>query len=827
MKRRIITARREILAKDANDLNEFIEDNFIVYSRDILGVSDGIAQGLTLDSFTALNITINAGVAFSNGKFYELLTNQTLTLPSVDGVYKIYALKSSTSDLPISGYVLLDTATRQETYDAVNSRTYDSLTLGYTLGSVPSNAFLLGEATVSGSIITTYDDQRTLTSIGNLASNSIQAFSETARNYGTSENEITGFIFDQTDIYKPFVKVTIDDTFEGKAIVIDNGTNAGSQGIYNLVRGNIGSYTTFSGNDGIGSYSEVDSNNIGFFANAGAIESTVGFKAVGLQRSFYSVGATVGLRIDNAVTTSASIQLNGFGIDYEDRGIELVGFNEGIKINNSRKGYIYDNTSLETVTSAISAYVGSYINLEGGNSSTVFNYGSVINVNGNAKVGQSINITSTTSSDNISGLTISASGTESTAVIGANIGGDAVNMAIGVNISKSNIGLNINPLSNQRGIQIFGDNTIENNNGIVIDEIDKPIEIFNSTNTASNGMIKLDGDSQKLSLGINAVGLETAFKSSYSTIGLDITNFDAFGIKINSNVSNTIEQKAIEIYLQNNNSNSVFNEGIRFELLGSNKIGSNYNFSPTNSSSTMIGSYYKSTNNADSNQAIIIDAIGKGISISNSKYPIQITSTSITTSNIDIVGSGLSNSDKGITLTAFKDAIKITDSRHGFVYENTTLSNPSSTSDQSMGTHITLTNGNTTTAYPNIGHYVRLNGNNKVGIYQDLASTSNTHTLIGFDISNENATNQSDSVVGGLIGGKLTSYKFGAGLIIHDSKIGIDLSSEVDVPFKVPLLQSSDPLPSSPTEGTSVFKIVDSLSYELHIYDGTNWLVHA
>lgn len=667
MKKRIITPRREILAKDVNDLNDFIEDNFIVYSRDILGVSDGIAQGLTLDSFTALNIIIEAGVAFSNGKFYESLTNTTLTLPSTNGVYKIYALKSSTSDLPISGYVLLDTSTRQETYDAVNSRTYDSLTLGYTLGSVPSNAFLLGEATVSGSIITAYDDQRTLTSIGNLASNSIQAFSETTRNYGTSENEITGFIFDQTDIYKPFVKVTINNSFEGKAIVIDNGTNAGSQGIYNIVRGNIGTYTAFSGSNGIGSYSELSNNNIGFATNSATSGTTIGFRATNADVGFKSVNSTVGLKIESDSSSVSGIQIIGSNSGL-DKGVEITDTYEGIVLENNNHNdikIIRDNVGGAVISST--SIVLDLTNNDS-DSATRFYFGIAQDLHGKNIAGNVVKFHPMALDSMMLGY-----GVEGNSSYTATIGFDGGGLARGINLEDNAVAVNILPYANQNGVVIEGDGIKTGIRGIDIIENSEPIVISNPTLQASK-MIELQGKEKSSSssngIFINNVNIGTEYDNvvkaikinSTATLGISIYNVISPISITNGSIGTKANMIQLTGYDNTSNSSTALLVNDVYKALS---VEDSYNAvyslnnevpiyidnttnTPTNGQITLVGAGYGTTNA----NGIHIASQNKGINIaSTTKYGLYIEGTN-------------SASSTGVEILDRKKPIKITNDTH-------------------------------------------------------------------------------------------------------------------------------------------------------------------
>lgn len=763
MKKRVITPRREILAKDVNDLNDFIEDNFIVYSRDILGVSDGIAQGLTIDAFADLDITINAGVAFSNGKFYELLTNTTLTLPSTSGVYKIYATKSSTSDLPISGYVLLDTSTRQETYDAVNSRTYDSLTLGYTLGSVPSNAFLLGEATVSGSIITTYDDQRTLTSIGNLASNSIQAFSETARNYGTSENEITGFIFDQTDVYKPFVKVTIDNAFEGKAIVIDNGTNAGSQGIYNLVRGNIGSYTAFSGSNGIGSFSELSSNNIGFATNSATSGTTIGFRATNADVGFKSVNSTVGLKIENDSSSVSGIQIVGSNSGL-DKGIEITDTYEGIVLENNNR---FDLAiTKNNMGGAVTENASIILNLTNNdiNSATRFYFGIIQDLYGKNIAGNVVKFHPTALDSSMLGYGVEGGLSTDTATVGFN----GAKLARGVYLEDNAVGVNILPKANQIGIQIDGTDLINNNIGIEINNVDKPISIINDTNQSS-ALIELEGldATTNSSIGLTLNKLNKGIRIDNSNIGIELSSTNALGIKIDQNA------KPIEI---TNTTTKATTAMLKMQGLDN-----------TSNSSTAIKIDDMST-------AIRVDDSNFGLLMYNNYKPIRIdnSTTNSTEGQIYLIGKGKADTGSlGMSINDEYKGILISNSEYGVEISQNV--------DQAINILGTSTGDS-------IGVSI-LERKKPLLITNNFTSTTNAMIEL---VSNTSSN--------GILINSVGDY----GLKIQNTTRGIDLSSaNIDFPFRVHYLEGSDPLPSSASDGDIVFRLIGGTTFDIYMYDST------
>ena len=115
-RRRNVYALRQILAKDVNDQNDFRIADFQHIIRDVIGASSGVVSGLA-GSYVGQTVTITSGSITDGETIFELLEDGTLLIPTTNGTYKIYATQSSTNDLPISGFKLIDIETRAETYE--------------------------------------------------------------------------------------------------------------------------------------------------------------------------------------------------------------------------------------------------------------------------------------------------------------------------------------------------------------------------------------------------------------------------------------------------------------------------------------------------------------------------------------------------------------------------------------------------------------------------------------------------------------------------------------------------------------------------------------
>lgn len=306
-RRRNVYALRQILAKDVNDQNDFRIADFQHIIRDIIGASSGVVSGLA-GSYVGQTVTITAGSITDGETIFELLEDDTLLIPTTNGTYKIYATQDSTDDLPISGFKLIDIETRAETYDTVNSRTYDSITVGYTTGTIPANSEQIGTVVVSGGVITSYTDNRSFITIGNLTAYSLQNFAVNNDNTITDTGRFSSTIGDLTNHY--LINATASNTNAVTLFKINNGTNTGSIAFEVTSSGNT-SYKSINGSNSIG-FSSIGSNltnTIGFQSNNNLINynsillaNSTGYKVTGVNNNdigFHSVNVNTGILVDN------------------------------------------------------------------------------------------------------------------------------------------------------------------------------------------------------------------------------------------------------------------------------------------------------------------------------------------------------------------------------------------------------------------------------------------------------------------------------------------------------------------------------------------------
>lgn len=306
-RRRNVYALRQILAKDVNDQNDFRIADFQHIIRDVIGASSGVVSGLA-GSYIGQTVTITSGSITDGETIFELLEDGTLLIPTTNGTYKIYATQSSTNDLPISGFKLIDIETRAETYDTVNSRTYDSITIGYTTGTIPANSEQIGTVVVSGGVIVSYTDNRGFITIGNLTAYSLQNFAVSGYNTITDTGRFSSIIGDLTNHH--LVNATASNTNAVTLFKINNGTNSGSIAFEVTSSGNT-SYKSINGSNSIG-FSSIGSNltnTVGFQSNNNLINysstllaNSTGYKVTGVNNNdigFHSVNINTGILVDN------------------------------------------------------------------------------------------------------------------------------------------------------------------------------------------------------------------------------------------------------------------------------------------------------------------------------------------------------------------------------------------------------------------------------------------------------------------------------------------------------------------------------------------------
>jgi hypothetical protein len=346
-RRRNVSAKREILVSDVNSLTNYLLYDMEVVTGKLVACSSGVVEGFEVTGYSGLNLYIPSGIISDGmGHFLEMLSQQTLASPSASNTYKIYGTSGSTSDEQVSGYVLIDTSTRLESYDVVNARTYDSISFTYTSGTVPANGHYICDAVVSGGSITSVTDQRTFMSLGNLPVYSIQSFSQDGRNIGYRVGKITGYVMDDTDSdHNKFINVSIDNSHAGYGIYVNNGTNSGTSGFVAVANGNVGYYSSVSSSNGIGFKSFVNANSTGFYVDGNSLTNTTGLNILDVNKAIVVTGSNRGFD----VTTVAS----GYGIYITNNNTGTGIYIDGA--NNADYGIVMDDVKNGIAINSISA----------------------------------------------------------------------------------------------------------------------------------------------------------------------------------------------------------------------------------------------------------------------------------------------------------------------------------------------------------------------------------------------------------------------------------------------------------------------------------------
>lgn len=312
MRRRKVFSKREILASDINEVNDNIIANETTIIKDLMAVSSGVVSGLNI-TYSILDFTVVKGTYCDGEVFYELLNDLTDSLP-IAGTYKIYITLGSTDDTPTSGYVLIDTLLRVESYDIVNNRTYDSITVGKTTGSIPMGSIQIGTLVSDGINITSYTDERIFVTFGNLTAYSLQNFSENSKSTASRASKISGIIIDETDpIHNVWSKVTINNAHAGYGFQTVTGTNSGAIGFLANINNNIGFKSISSGTNSIGFNSVIGATNKSFYGLSTSKTATIGLELDGYLTGVNLVNSTYGLTI-----TGSNIDINEYGINLLD-----------------------------------------------------------------------------------------------------------------------------------------------------------------------------------------------------------------------------------------------------------------------------------------------------------------------------------------------------------------------------------------------------------------------------------------------------------------------------------------------------------------------------
>lgn len=619
MRRRNVFSKREILASDINEVNDNVIANEKTIIKDLMAVSSGTVSGLNV-TYSILNFTVVKGTYCDGEKFYELLNDLTDSLP-IAGTYKVYITLGSTDDTPTSGYVLIDTLLRVESFDIVNNRTYDSITVGKTTGSIPMGSIQIGTLVSDGTNITSYTDERVFVTFGNLTAYSLQNFTLTERNDAYRSGKIYGILVETSDpLHNIWSKVTVDNSHAGYGHQVVTGTNSGAIGFLVNINNNIGFKSVASG-----------SNSIGFNSNIGAT-----------NKSFYGLStsktATIGLELDgyltgvNVINSTYGLIVTGSNLDTDETGISLL--------DNYNSLYIENTHNL-----ASGQYLSKLIANAGITGGSAPQYASIIQTTG-AMAGQKI---SSNGDSDFSYGTFYENNTTSGSYTGIFFGSGVVG-STNIRMDNPNIGLLISQ-SSVLGLGIYGSNTYnistyDQNKSIQLDLGHNVTGIHinkaTATSTASYGMIigDITGSANKFATSLLIQNTTTA--------GIGIIGHDNDAILIEGN--NSANQYGIRL---NNNKYSlkinvpnIQSGGIGLNIIGRDRTTSSIDgiyISKTNTCIDVSDSSYgikiqdysisaiKIFNATSSfNYAIDIDGVSGGISIDNvnsANYAIKIRNT--------------------------------------------------------------------------------------------------------------------------------------------------------------------------------------------------------
>jgi hypothetical protein len=554
MKNRLITSYTEIQSDQINELQAYNKDNFRILIDDIVGCTSGTAKGLatTIENGASRIVAVTSGVVCDgNGLFYELPNTGTITLANTDGTHFIYALQGSATGGATSGYVLFDITNRIEDFQTIYTLTYDAISIGSTLSTIPANSHLIATGTVAGGVLTVLTDMRSYVQIGDIVSNTLNGMSIDSRNTAFINNEITGTVMKRNG-KKPFVEVLVDNAFAGVGIDINNGTNTSATGIAITTSGNkgiriSGTGISFEANNSTG---YVDnSSNIGFksVAPSGFVaEGTNGFISSS-STGFRATGATGFVASGTRGFTSTSV--TGF----ISNGItsDTVGFMSNINSTNAVgfKGMVVDGIGVQLLKNAITTNTRTAIDINSNVGDSTSTFAKAMSIK-NSNLGihyYNPDVTSSTgmvieSSDlnddygislynMFKGISIYNSRND---VNGITIIKDAsspsnnlLNTGVLMNLKSDSIGLAISNDSsdvsdNIGGIVITNSSTNNFIEAISIDGYKTGIKLENSTTTSTGSVIVGEGTKSAFEVGQAFYGLTRAIRIENCVKGIDI-----------------------------------------------------------------------------------------------------------------------------------------------------------------------------------------------------------------------------------------------------------------------------------------------------------------
>lgn len=547
-KTRVITPYTEILAQQPNELQQYFHQDMELIVDGIIGATTGTVKGLEISINDAPNriVGISSGAICDGlGKFYEIVeaSGSTVTLPNVDGTYYIYGTMSSTTDVPVSGYSLIDVSTRIETYGVLNTRSYDSITLSGTTSTIPYQAQLFGSAVVVGGVITSITDLRSYVQLGNVLSNSLQGFYSNLTNTSRIINKITGTILIDDTLPK-FIKIFTDSSVTGQAIWVDNGYNTSSEAIHLNIYNNIG--VKIQHNIGNSSGIVIEGNTSG---------------DVGLTLNNVEKG--IEIQTNSTSSNNYGIELKKIGSGRFYKGFSLNDYLTGIELNNTgaTTGIIINGNqttnevgiSLNSLKKSIdinARHTGIDIHLSGSivSDSYLLNKGVATTIKGQGLGNYTlIDITDTSSAY---GMFVSSNSPSNGNVFGIGLKGGTGYFQKGVEIENSITGVSIITTANGTGMKVVGNTT---STGIEILDSNYGIKIKNLTASSLPAGIQIGaGNTDVFEDGIAisncTIGVETFMEDSgvglkvhgvAGTTGLYVNGFTSDLTQTGIYISNT------------------------------------------------------------------------------------------------------------------------------------------------------------------------------------------------------------------------------------------------------------------------------------------------
>ena len=682
MRKRVVTAGRQVLAKDVNDISDFLISDMNDLCKDVFAISTGIVNGFLNSGNSLLVATITAGKVHDNstGTFFELIADTNVNLTASATNY-IYAVQDSavTTDLPVTGFKLIDTLTRAETYDTVNTRSYDSVSLVVnTTGIAPVDSHPLWELVTDATSVTSITDVRTFCTSGNLTAYSLQHFAQTGLNTVTIGSGISQRM--TLELYKSSVAdyigldIAMVSGFAGKGFNFNLSSNVGSIGGVITTNNNLGLNIVNTGNASKGI--KIESSSI--------LTTTTGLE---IEKQKYGLSL-----INNDINIGAILSANQYGINISEVSSGTTGI-VGVNITNV--------ASSVNVTNANTRIGGNLINITATSSS--LNGSNFLNTLNGTGVAQAI-VMNGGASDISFGTIYKSTSTSGANVTAIAIGDSAVNITRGIFIEDCVTGIYINEVDASISIN----NTNSSRTGALID-------ITGAGSVSSPSLINLTQNGKGYAqTTILASGLlaNVAYGNyitntgvANSAVGIDIdgstTGYNAFhtgvlmsgvtrGITIDettdgitiTNATNAIKltnaTKGIEITIESASvgygSKITGNGNLITDADGYVATATRYGLDIGDS---LIG--FRSINNRtgisiDSSLVgvLIANDIGStGIEISNQHKGILITnSVSSVHYGMKIIGSGITGSDAilindvryGLDINTTNTGIKITDS---------------------------------------------------------------------------------------------------------------------------------------------------------------------